>query len=243
MVSPIPRSTRLPARVVAERTEVSRREARHDAGLVQRFNSGDEAAFVEIVTRYRPKMFAHAVGFLRNHADAEEIAQDTFIRAHRSLAKFRGETSLAAWLYLITLNLSRNRYWYLSRRRHTAIPLDAPCGEGSPTTVAELAASDALGPVHEATTREFTAIVIACMEQLPSAQREILALRNVQQHSYRHIGRRLGIGVGTAKSRIARARSNLRLLLGQACPEFHDAALVTWFEPRRPAGDLATANH
>src|ERR1041384_1228371 len=80
------------------RAAASHQEAQHDAELVRRFNGGDEAAFVEIMTRYREKIFSVALALLRNRADAEEIAQDTFIRAHRGLARFRGDSSLAPGL-------------------------------------------------------------------------------------------------------------------------------------------------
>src|SRR5690606_6066136 len=90
------------ARVSAERSARaanSQQEAAYDAELVRRFNAGDESAFVEIMTRYREKIFSVALALLRNRADAEEIAQDTFIRAHRGLARFRGDSSLATWLH------------------------------------------------------------------------------------------------------------------------------------------------
>jgi len=227
----------------AARAALALREAQYDAILVRRFVAGDEAAFVEIVNRYRDKMFRAALGLLRNSADAEEIAQDTFIRAHRSLANFRGDASLAAWLYCITLNLSRNRYWYFfRRRRHAMLPLDAAVGEDNSATFANLVASDAPGPVREAVNNEFAASVTACTALLPPNQREILTLRNVQHHSYRHISRTLGIGIGTAKSRIARARCSLRLLLSKAYPEFKpDAASSDCFESLRWSGRLEAA--
>ena len=227
----------------AARTALALREAQHDAALVRRFVAGDEAAFVEIVNRYRDKMFRAALGLLRNRADAEEIAQDTFIRAHRGLAHFRGDSSLAAWLYCITLNLSRNRYWYFfRRRRHAMLPLDTAIGEDNSATLANLVASDAPGPVREAVNNEFAASVTACTALLPPNQREILTLRNVQHQSYRHISRTLGIGIGTAKSRIARARCSLRVLLSKAYPEFKpDAASSECFEPLRWSGRLEAA--
>lgn len=92
-------------------------EAATDRLLVQRFNGGDGAAFDDIVERYREKLQALAARFLRNNADAEEIAQDTLIRAYRGLARFRGESSLATWLHRIAVNLARNRYWHSFRRR------------------------------------------------------------------------------------------------------------------------------
>jgi RNA polymerase sigma-70 factor (ECF subfamily) len=229
----------------AARTALARAEALHDTGLVRRFNAGDQAAFVEIVTRYRAKLLHVALGLLRNHADAEEIAQDTFIRAHRSLALFRGESSLAAWLHCITLNLARNRYWYFyRRRRHVTQSLDNTVSAESQTTYAELIASPAPGPVREAVSREFSSEVTACMARLNANQREILVLRNVRQLSYREISRLLGISIGTVKSRVARARTNLKSLL---TPVYTDAAgsglapVASWFESSRPAGLLLRA--
>lgn len=250
MVAHLFRPVLAPAAASAERTARSlrsRREADHDAGLVQRFNTGDQTAFAEIVSRYRTRMHQVALNLLKNHADAEEIAQDTFIRAHRGLARFRGESSLAAWLHRITLNLSRNRYWYFHRRRrHLANSLDSSIGEDSQTTYANLLASPAPGPVQETTNREFTALVTTCMERLNAGQREILILRNSQQLSYQEIARRLDIDIGTVKSRIGRARERLRSLLTEAYAGSHPreaSRTGLWFEPARPAGLLGIVPH
>jgi len=103
----------------AARAAASKSEAALDAELVRRFNAGDDAAFIEIMNRYQRKIFTIVLGLLRNRADAEEITQDTFIRAHRGLSRFRGDSSLATWLHRIAVNLARNRYWYFFRRRRT----------------------------------------------------------------------------------------------------------------------------
>jgi RNA polymerase sigma factor (sigma-70 family) len=129
------------------RSILSRQEAQYDIKLVSRFNAGDEAAFVEIVKRYRGKMFSIALCHLRNHADAEEITQDTFIRAHRGLARFRGDSSLATWLHRIAFNLSRNRYkYYFCRRRHAMLSLDCAFSDDNHATFSDLIASDARAP-------------------------------------------------------------------------------------------------
>jgi RNA polymerase sigma-70 factor, ECF subfamily len=224
-----------------ERAEVSERAATVDAELVGRFKSGDESAFVEIITRYHQKIFSIAFGVIRNRADAEEIAQDTFIRAHRGLVKFRGESSLATWLHRVTVNLARNRYWYFfRRRRHATFSLQYPLSESGTETFADLMPTSEPQPSREAMTQEFTLLVTACMEKLPEAQREILELRNVLNHSYDEIAAALGIRVGTVKSRIARARGHLRDLISETCPEFGgDAAASDWFEPVRSQGGLA----
>ncbi len=224
----------------AARAAASREDAAYDAVLVTRFLAGDESAFAEIMTRYRGKMFHVALGLLRNRGDAEEIAQDTFIRAHRALAQFRGETSLAAWLYRITANLSHNRYWYFfRRRRHAMIPLDAAVSDGNTATLAEVVASDAPNPAREAMTDEFALIVTACTVKLTPDQQKILALRNSQHCTYSEISRSLGVGIGTVKSRIARARNNLRILVSQAYPEFlSESSPFTCFESVRGSGQL-----
>lgn len=199
-------------------------EAVYDAMLVERFNAGDEAAFVEIMSRYRGKIFSIALGLLRNRADAEEITQDTFIRAHRGLSRFRGDSSLATWLHRIAVNLARNRYWYFfRRRRQDSLSLDHTIGEDADGTFADLIAADAPDPAQQNVRDEFAALVSLCMERLDKKHREILTLRNVLNLPYEEIARTLHINVGTVKSRIARARENLRALLAEMCPEFAPA--------------------
>lgn len=224
----------------AARTAASQQEAAYDAELIRRFNAGDESAFVEIVNRYREKIFSVALALLRNRADAEEIAQDTFIRAHRGLGRFRGDSSLATWLHRIAVNLARNRYWYFfRRRRHATLSLDCALSDDSDATFSDLVATDAPSPAREAATGEFSVLVSECMEKLDARHREILTLRNLLNRSYDEIATSLGINVGTVKSRIARARGNLRALLAEACPEFSpEAAPSDWFEPHRDSGRL-----
>jgi RNA polymerase sigma-70 factor (ECF subfamily) len=223
------------ATIPAGRVAAATREAAHDAGLVRRFNAGDEDAFVEIVSRYRGKIVSIALGHLRNYADADEIAQDTFIRAHRGLARFRGDSSLATWLHRIAFNLSRNRYkYYRCRRRHAMLSLDRAFSDDNQTSFADLIASEAPNPAREATACEFSELVVSCMEKLGARQREILVMRNGLNQSYDDIALALGISIGTVKSRIGRARENLRALLAQSYPETSPGASpLDWFEPIR----------
>ncbi len=212
-------------------------ESAHDALLVARFHAGDETAFVEIMRRYHTRLFSLAHNLLRNAADAEEIVQDTFIRAHRGLGAFRGDSSLATWLYRIALNLSRNRYWYFfRRRRQDSLSLERPPSEDSDATFADLIACVDADPAHEVTTQEFVELISLCMEKLEPSHREILTMRNVIDLPYEDIARALRINVGTVKSRIARARENLRKLLAECAPEFGpDSAPADFFESGRVA--------
>lgn len=220
------------------RTTTVSQESAYDSALVSRFNAGDESAFVEIMTRYRERTFAIAFSLLRSRADAEEITQDTFIRAHRGLARFRGDSSLATWMHRIALNLARNRYWYNFRRRqHLSRSFDSAFSDDNQATLASLVASDAPTPVQEAATTEFSALVATCMERLGPGHREILTRRNILNCSYDEIARSFGISIGTVKSRIARARENLRTLIAQACPEFAPQSPPSeWFDPSRRSG-------
>ena len=192
----------------------SRLEADHDAALVRRFNAGDATAFDEIVGRHREKIIAVTFALLRNRADAEDIVQDTFIRAYRGLARFRGDSSLATWLHRIALNLARNRYWYFfRRRRHLTLSLDCTVGADGTATFADLIAAESPSPARSAATQEFTTLVSDCMKKLDAAHREILTHRNLLDRSYDEIASLLGIKVGTVKSRIFRAREELTRIL------------------------------
>ena len=218
-------------------------EAIEDADLVNRFNGGDESAFVEIMNRHKSRIFSAAMALLRNRADAEEITQDTFIRAHRGLSKFRGDSSVATWLHRIAVNLARNRYWYFfRRRRHSTFSLDAALGESGESTFSDLLSASDPDPSRETSRNEFVSAVESCMEKLEPSHRKILSMRSVLDQSYEEIAAALGINVGTVKSRIARARERLRTRLEEECPEFaRDSNPSQWFEPSRGEGHVAAA--
>jgi RNA polymerase sigma-70 factor (ECF subfamily) len=222
----------------AESLSPAAERALEDAILVRRFQGGDQAAFSEIVGRYREKMFSIGYSMLRNRDDAEEVAQDTFIRAYRGLASFRGEASLATWLHHITVNLARNRYWYFFRRcRHLSDSFDAVIVDDRGPMLSDVLVANAAGPAHQAMTGEFLKLIDGCLGRLSPRSRQILTLRTIQHRSYREISDDMSINVGTVKSCLARARQDLRLQMGAACPEFGEGApLQEWFETSRFAG-------
>jgi RNA polymerase sigma-70 factor, ECF subfamily len=220
-------------------------ETAYDADLVRKFKNGDDAAFIEIMARHWAKMIAIGMRFLRNHADAEEIAQDTFIRAHRALPFFRGDSSLSTWLHRIALNLSRNRYWYFQRRhRQDSQSFDSTLSDGNTATLADLVASSAPDPAREASTQDFVQQLAAGMEKLSAKHREILTLRNSLDRSYAEIARALHLDLGTVKSRIGRARHQLRRHLDEAYAESQPGELASpWFESSRLSGRVSAASH
>lgn len=212
----------------------SKQEAAYDAELVRRLQKGEAAAFEEIVRRHRDRLFVVAVSCLRDRHDAEEIVQDAFVRAHRSIQRFRGDCSLATWLHRITLNLARNRYWYFRRRaRHVTCSMELPLGEKGEVTIGDLFAAPGASQTGEEAQREFQELVTTCMERLAEPHREILTMRNLLNQSYGEIAKALGIEEGTVKSRLARARGCLRLVMAAECPDFgENAEPREWLELR-----------
>ena len=186
-----------------------------DRLLVDRFKKGDQSAFDEMVRRYWDRIFAMVHQLLRNQQDAEEVTQDAFIRAHRGLGNFRGDSAFSTWLYQIATNLARNRYWYWWRRkRDQSVSFDAPVGDENSLPLSEMIAADVETPEDATVTQELVDRIAVGMEKLGAKHREILILRNVKNLSYEEIAVILGLSVGTVKSRIARAREALRARLG-----------------------------
>ena len=187
-----------------------------DRLLVDRFKNGDEAAFNEMVSRYWDRIYGMVHQLLRNQQDAEEVTQDAFIRAHRGLVNFRGDSAFSTWLYQIATNLARNRYWYWWRRkRDKTVSFDQPVSADNDTPLSEVFAADVETPGDITVTQELVDRITAGMDKLSPKHREILILRNVKNMAYEEIAVILGISVGTVKSRIARARESLRATMGE----------------------------
>jgi len=183
--------------------------------LIERIKNGDNSAYNDIISRYWDRIFARVFNLLKNQQDAEEVTQDAFIRAYRGLKNFRGEASLSTWLYQIATNLAHNRYWYWFRRkRDQSVSFDKQLTDEGDLTLQDVIPCERENPSEATVTQEFVDRVSESMNGLSKKHREVLTLRNVKNLSYEEISRKLNISVGTVKSRIARARGNLRELMG-----------------------------
>lgn len=190
-------------------------EMAEDKMLVDRFKNGDVAAYEEMVNRYWGRIFAMVFQLLKNRQDAEEVTQDAFVRAHRGLENFRGDSSFSTWLFQIATNLARNKYWYWWRRkRGFTLSLEETFANEGEGTLLDVFPAEGETPTDAAVTQEFVDRVAECMETLNPRHREILELRNVRNLSYEEISDLLGISIGTVKSRIARARDSLKSSMG-----------------------------
>ena len=182
-----------------------------DKELIKHFKKGDLSAFDILVDRYSAKAFQIAYGVLANREDSEEVAQDVFVRIFRALPKFRGESEFTTWMYRIAMNLARNKYrWNKTRGSQKNFSIDAPL-EGREGAVNGLDLPERrMGPDENVSIKEFEAKVAEELKELPPLYREALVLRNVDEMSYEEIASLLNCKLGTIKSRIARAREELR---------------------------------
>lgn len=200
----------------SEHMSTRAQEVALDRLLIDRFKSGDESAFNEMIKRHWDRIYGMVHQLLRNQQDAEEVTQDAFIRAHRGLADFRGDAAFSTWLYQIAINLARNRYWYWwRRRRDKTISFDQPVSETNDTPISEIITTELTTPGDVTVTQELVDHIAVGMEKIRAKHREVLILRNVKNMSYEEIAEVLGISVGTVKSRIARARESLREAIGK----------------------------
>ena len=199
--------------------------ANDDRSLVTRFQNGDESAFIQIMRAHRDRIYGYVRNMLRDETDAEEVTQDTFVRAYRALGRFRGDASLSTWLHRIATNLARNRYWYFfRRRRQDTISLDwtAPDSDND-SPLGDTFVCDDPDPCQQSTKEEFLSAVRASLAEIDPLLREPLELRAGKGLSYAEIAQRTGVPTGTVKSRISRARRDLRAHLATRMPDVEDS--------------------
>lgn len=174
------------------------------AALIERARTGDGRAFEELARRDERALYRHAARIVGPGADAEDVVQDAFVSAWRSIRSFEG-TSFRAWMFRIVTNRALDRM--RSRKRRLELPLEP--AEGEDVTWAEPASS---GPelVDVAASREALVIVEEALTRVPEEQRAALLLRDVEGFAYEEIALMTGVEIGTVKSRIHRARVAVR---------------------------------
>ena len=184
-----------------------------DARLVERARGGDQAAFRQLVQRYQERAVAVALGIMRNRDDAQDVVQDAFIKAYRSLDRFEGQSSFYTWLYRIIVNLCIDL-----KRKHARSRTD-PLDEGHAGREDDAAGSDVSPwrpgshPLKNTEDRELAAQIHAALGRLTEAHRTILVLREVDGLSYEELATTLNISKGTVMSRLFHARHNMQRLL------------------------------
>jgi len=187
--------------------------AEKDAALINAFLAGDKKAFDQLVIRHKDRVFTVCYWFLGDYAEASDNAQETFIKAFRSLKRFRFESSFSTWIYRIAVNTCKNRLKSSQyKKKKKTLSLHDPLGGRESTMLMEIA-DDCPSPMNELEDKQRRMRIYGAIDTLPPEQKSVVVLRDIQGLSYDEIADITSIGMGTVKSRLARARQTLRDLL------------------------------
>ena len=185
-----------------------------EAKLVERLLARDERAFNELVLEFGGRIRSLVARMIGNPSEAEELTQEVFIQVFKAIGSFRGESKLSTWMYRIAVNLCKNRSKYL-KARHAGktdaiedVAERADLQEVRGANVAQIERPDEM-----VAGRQVEVIVQRAIQQLEESFRECLVLRDVEELSYEEIEQITGLALGTVKSRIHRARAQLRELV------------------------------
>ena len=171
-----------------------------DEEIVLRVRSGDTRPFSELVERYQDRVFGLALRFTGDRGEAEEIAQEVFLKAFRGLSSFRGDSQISTWIHRITGNQCIDWQRKKKRKRATSAPLE----EGLEIP------DERESPERAFAQSEEARVVSAAVASLPARYRDVVSLYYEDGRTYEQIGERLHVPVKTVETRLYRARKLLR---------------------------------
>ncbi len=178
-----------------------------ESQLLARAREGDATAFNDLVTRYSRKIYRLAKHITQNDEDAEDVLQETFLKAYEHLADFHGQSKFYTWIVRIAVNESLMKL--RKRKSDRTVPLDEPLDTGEDTVVREIAVWDE-DPEHQYSREELGRILDEAVQSLRPAFRTVFVLRDIEELSTEETAEALGISVPAVKSRLLRARLQLR---------------------------------
>ena len=184
---------------------------RADADLVRQAGEGDRDAFRELFERYQRRVLSVVMGMLQDRDAALDVTQDTFIKAYRSIDRFKGEASFYTWIYRIAVNLAidwQRREW----RRPMAAPTRSPSGDGPEEDAIDRIGDETPGndPFLATRDRQLRERVREAIEELTPDHKAVILLREVEGLSYDEISRAMQCSIGTVMSRLHYARKKLQ---------------------------------
>lgn len=181
-----------------------------DQRLVQASLAGDAEAFGDLVRRYQDRLFATLYRLTGSAEDAQDLVQEAFLRAYQNLDRFLGESAFYTWVYRIGVNLALNR-----RRRWRSGPRFLPLNRGDRPDHDVAGDHEAENPARRLESLETGERVQQALSRLPEEFRSVVILKDFDGLRYEEIAGLLDIPVGTVRSRLHRARAELRELLGE----------------------------
>lgn len=180
-----------------------------DQQLVKRTLQGDTYAFEELVKTYHNKVYMLAYRYMGNEDDANDMAQEAFVKAYRSLRSFKGDASFGTWIYRITTNVCLDE---LRRRKRKIVPLslDEPLATLDGDEIEREIADQTLAADVVYERKEFSQNVQLLLDEMRPEHKTVIVLRDIMDLSYEEIAAVLECSIGTVKSRISRARTILQ---------------------------------
>jgi RNA polymerase sigma-70 factor, ECF subfamily len=185
-----------------------------DLTLVKRVRSGDQRAFKLLVERYQRKVYAVALGMVKDREEALDISQEAFVKVFKYLDHFKGDSSFYTWLYRITANICIDVLRKKGGATREHVELDEAIGmDTAEANIGALGSRLGTNPQKSALRKELAQKIQEALEQVPEKHRAILLLREVEGMSYEDLARTLEIPKGTVMSRLFHARAKVQKIL------------------------------
>jgi RNA polymerase sigma-70 factor (ECF subfamily) len=186
-----------------------------DSVLVRQSQTGDTTAMERLILRYQNRIYNVVLRMCGNPDDAAELSQETFVKVIESIDKFKGRSSFYTWLFRIAVNLTLNHIQRNARTATRSLDAEETEPEGGTQQLLKDFLSDerAADPAVLAQSRELCELARKCLLELDEPQRTVVVLRDIEGMDYAQIAEVLNIELGTVRSRLSRARSNLRDIL------------------------------
>ncbi len=183
--------------------------AAEDERLIRAFHEGEKYAFDHLVVKHKNRLFGLCYWLTGNYEEADDCAQDAFVKAYRALGKFRFESSFSTWLYRIAVNTCKNRV-ASSSFRHAGAALRIGGSDSNNCGLAREITDSAPSQAKVIDRKEKSELIQAAIARLPEEQKTVVVLRDVEGLLYDEIARITGYNPGTVRSRLARARQTLK---------------------------------
>ena len=192
-----------------QKEKTSQGSASEDAELIKAFQAGKKAAFDELVLSHKDKVFNLCYWFVGDYQDANDLAQDVFFKAFKALKNFRFESAFSTWIYRIAVNTCKNRlksFQYRLKKKFVHLNNTAVAKNNPGVEIADESSS----PEIELGRKEKSRLIQTAINSLPTEKKAVVVLRDIEGLSYEEISSVTGFNLGTVKSKLARARQDLR---------------------------------
>jgi RNA polymerase sigma-70 factor (ECF subfamily) len=179
--------------------------------LIKKIIKGEKEYFSEIVNKYKSVVYNHSRNFLRNAQEAEDTTQEIFINIFNNLKKFRGDSKLSTWIYRITVNTCKNKLKQIKRlNANIADKIINEDDDESKKMIEDIRENENKDPDNIFTQENLRIVIYKKMKELTEEQRTVIILRDINGLSYEEIAKVMKISVSAVKSKLFRARENLR---------------------------------